>query len=73
MRIRITAVTGVADGEGNRYAAGSVVEVPDAKAKAWVAAGHAKKAPAPAPAPASSKRTATNPPESRRKGSSSKG
>lgn len=41
MRIRITAVTSVSDGAGNRYRSGDVVTVDDALGRSWIAAGHA--------------------------------
>ncbi|MGK5529357.1 hypothetical protein [Streptomyces sp. URMC 129] len=64
MRIRITAVTSVADGHGNRYGHGQVADLDEDLARAWLAAGHAEPATeqdqdeAPAPRPAR-KRTAT--------------
>lgn len=42
MRIRITAVTSVADGRGRRYRSGWEGDVPDQLGRAWVAAGHAE-------------------------------
>ncbi|MFI8988657.1 hypothetical protein ACIG63_27215 [Streptomyces antimycoticus] len=44
MRIRITAVTSIADGTGNRYRSGQVADVNDDLATAWIAAGHAEPA-----------------------------
>lgn len=41
MRIRITSVTSISDGAGNRYRSGDVVTVDDALGRSWVAAGHA--------------------------------
>lgn len=41
MRIRITAVTSIADGHGNRYRSGWEGTVPDQLGRSWVAAGHA--------------------------------
>lgn len=41
MRIRITAVTSIADGTGRRYRSGWEGAVPDQLGRAWVAAGHA--------------------------------
>ncbi|WHX19824.1 hypothetical protein QFW82_23635 [Streptomyces malaysiensis subsp. malaysiensis] len=44
MRIRITAVTSIADGAGNRYRSGQVADINDALATAWITAGHAQPA-----------------------------
>ncbi|MEV8151341.1 hypothetical protein [Streptomyces fradiae] len=41
MRIRITAVTSVSDGNGRRYRSGWQGTVPDELGRSWVAAGHA--------------------------------
>lgn len=60
MRIRITAVTSVADGAGNCYRSGQVADVADDLATAWIAAGHAEPTDtAPATAKQARKRTAT--------------
>ena len=61
MRIRITAVTGLADGRGTRYAHRAEVEVPDQLGRAWINAGHAEPVD-PVEEPTRTKRTATAPP-----------
>ncbi|MFG2683157.1 hypothetical protein [Streptomyces sp. NPDC048392] len=43
MRIEITAIPSVSDGMGLRYRTGQVVDVDDDQARAWVAAGHARR------------------------------
>ncbi|MFD5050871.1 hypothetical protein ACFWMH_10570 [Streptomyces tendae] len=43
MRIEIIAVPSVSDGKGLRYRTGQVVDVDDDQARAWVAAGHARR------------------------------
>lgn len=42
MRIEILAVPSVADGAGNRYRTGQVVDIDEDLARAWVDAGHAR-------------------------------
>jgi hypothetical protein len=56
MRIEITAAPSVADGKGRRYRTGQVVDVDEGLARAWVAAGHARRA-----GKQAAKRTATRP------------
>ncbi|MCX4686768.1 hypothetical protein OG401_21045 [Kitasatospora purpeofusca] len=51
MRIRITAVGSVSDGEGLRFRHGQVVDVDDDLAAAWIRAGHAVRERAPGPVP----------------------
>lgn len=64
MRIRITAVTSIADGAGHRYRSGQVVDVDDDLAATWITAGHAEEVdwqqpPPAAPKPARKRTTAT--------------
>jgi hypothetical protein len=58
MRIRITAVTSIADGAGHRYRSGQVVDVDDDLAAAWITAGHAVQADGQQAPPASPKQAA---------------
>lgn len=57
MRVRIIAVTSIADGAGNRYRSGQTVDIDDGLAAAWIAVGYAEAADGQQPPPAAPKPT----------------